>query len=105
MSEPMNATPELLIAAGVRTDAHSQDLFASHARADAAVDSALFGWVGQSAAALSATASMWASATTDLSIRVYAHGEALRLTGVQFAEMEHRNAQTAAQVHRDAGSQ
>lgn len=104
MSESMNIVPELLIAAGAQADAHSQDLFASHASADAMVDSALFGWVGRSAVALSATAARWAASTTELSTRVYEHGEALRLTGANFAETEHRNAEAAAQVYQPGGS-
>ena len=104
MSEPMNITPELLIVAGAEVDGHSQDLFASHHRADVMVDSALPGWVGRSAAALAVRASTWAAATTTLSAFVYNHGEALRLSGLNFAEMERRDMQTIAQLHHPTGS-
>lgn len=104
MSEPISITPELLIAAGVEVDAHSRDLVTIGHRADAMVDSALPGWVGRSAAALAARASTWAAATLALATRVYDHGEALRHSGVNFAEMECRGAQTVAQVHPTVGS-
>ena len=104
MSEPMNIDPELLIAAGVQTEAHSEDLFDSHSRADAIVDSALFGWVGRSADAMSALAVAWSAATATLYNGVYAHGEALRLSGMTFAEIERHNAQAAAQVPHSGDS-
>jgi len=104
VSEPMNIAPELLIVAGAAAEAQSQELFASHNRADAAVDSALPGWVGRSAAALAVRASTWAAATLALSAHVYDHGEALRKCGLYFTEMECHGTQSLAQVHQPAGS-
>ncbi|MFZ4372854.1 MAG: hypothetical protein ACOYO2_06440 [Mycobacterium sp.] len=104
VSQPMNIAPELLIVAGVEVTAHSQDLVTIGHRADAMVDSALPGWVGRSAAALAARAATWADATLALSARVYVHGEALRRSGLNFAEMECRGAQTVVQVHPTVGS-
>lgn len=100
VSEPMIVFPELLIDAAARADAQSQDLFASHSWADAAIDSAAHGWVGRSATALSLTAIRWAAATTELSTRICEHGEALRLSGVSFAATERRNTDAVAGVQR-----
>jgi len=104
VSEPVNIAPELLIAAGAQTEAHSQDLFDSYHRTDAVVDAALFGWVGRSADAMSGRAAAWSATTTALCTGVYEHGEALRLSGMNFAEIERHNAQAAAQVPRAGDS-
>ena len=104
MSEPLNTAPELLIVAGAEAHAHSQDLVAIGHRADAMVDAALPGWVGRSAAALAMRSSTWAGATKALATRVYNHGEALQLSGVNFAEMEYRGTQKFARVRPAAGS-
>ena len=104
MSEPLHVAAELLIVSGTLADDQAHDLLANHARTDSAVDSALTGWVGRSAAALSASAATWATATRDLATRVSEHGAALRITGMTFAEMEHRGARATAQVHRPSGA-
>ncbi len=104
MSEPMNVTPELLIAAGAQAEAQSQNLFDSNHRIDAIVDAALFGWVGRSADAMSARADTWSAATTVLCTGVSDHGEALRLSGMTFAEIERHHAQAAAQVPHSGDS-
>ena len=97
----MNVTPELLIAAGAQTEARSQDLFDSCQRTEAIVDAALFGWVGRSADAMSAMAARWSVAVTALCTGISDHVEALRLSGMAFAEIERHNAHAAAQVpHR-----
>jgi len=100
VSEPMNIAPELLIVAGAAAEAQSQDLLASHNRTDAIVDSALPGWVGRSATALAGLASMWAATTLALSARLHDHGEALRLSGLNFAEVEVHGTQSLEQWHR-----
>jgi hypothetical protein len=102
--EPLNVAAELLIVSGALADSHADDLLANHARVDSAVDSASTGWVGRSAAALSASAAAWTSATRDLATRVCEHGAALRITGATFAEMELRGARATAQVHRGDGA-
>ena len=104
MSESMNVSPELLIAAGVQAEAYSQELFDSCNRTDAVVDAALLGWVGQSAAAMSARAATWSAEMTALCTGAYEHGEALRLSGMTFAEIERHNAEAAAQVPRSGDS-
>ena len=104
MPEPLNVDPELLIVSGALADDQAHDLLASHTRAESAVHSALTGWVGRSAAALSATATTWATATQDLATQVCEHGTALRITGMAFAEMEVRSARATAQVHRRDGA-
>ena len=97
--EPLNVDAELLIVSGALADDQAHDLLARHTRADSAVDSALAGWVGRSAAALSATAATWATATRDLAAQVCEHGAALRITGMAFADMDLRGARVTAQVH------
>ena len=104
MPEPLNVAAELLIVSGALADSHADDLLANHARVDSAVDSASTGWVGRSAAALSATAATWTTATQDLATRVCEHGAALRITGMAFAEMELRSTRATAQVHRGEGA-
>ena len=104
MPEPLNVAAELLIVSGALADDQANDLLANHARVDSAVDSASTGWVGRSAAALSATAATWTTATRDLATRVCEHGAALRITGMAFAETELRSAGATAQVHRGDGA-
>lgn len=98
MTASINVDPELLAVAAARADAESQAVFASHSAADAAVDSALTGWVGSSRTALAATAGRWAETTSGLSVGVYQHGEAMRISGLTFAEM------AAAHAGRLAGA-
>ena len=104
MPEPLNVAAEFLIVAGALADDQAHDLMADHARVDSAVDSAMTGWVGRSAAALSASAATWTTATRDLATRVCEHGAALRTTGMTFAEMDLRSARAMAQVHRAGGA-
>lgn len=96
MPESMDVCPELLIAAAVQAAQFADDLFASHAGADAMVESALFGWVGSSAAALSARAASWATATTALSTAIQDHAEALRQSALNFVEIDRFNASAVA---------
>jgi uncharacterized protein YukE len=104
MPEPLNVAAELLIVSGALADDQAHDLLANHARADSAVDSALTGWVGRSAAALSASAAMWATTTQDLATRVCEYGAALRITGMAFTDMDLRAARATAQVHSGDGT-
>ena len=104
MPEPLNVAAELLIVSGALADDQAHNLLADHARADSAVDSALAGWVGRSAAALSASATTWAITTQDLATRVCEYGAALRITGMAFTDMELRATRATAQVHRGEGA-
>lgn len=103
MPEPLNVAAELLLVSGALADDQAQHLLANHARADSAIDSAMSGWVGRSASALSASADTWSTAARELATRVWEHAEALRITGMTFAETEHRGAQATAQAHRTDG--
>ena len=105
MPEPLHVAAESLILSGALADDQADDLLATQARADSAVDSALTGWVGRSAAALSASVATWATATQDLADRICEHGTALRITGTAFADMEQCGAQATAQTHRADGAQ
>jgi len=97
--EPLNVAAELLIVSGALADDQAHDLLANHTRADSAVDSALTGWVGRSAAELPAAAATWATATRDLAARICEHGAALRITGTAFVAMDLCGARSTAQVH------
>jgi len=94
----MHICPESLAAAAVQAGQYSDDLFASHARVDATVESALSGWVGSSAVALATRAASWAIATTVLSTTVREQADALRQSALQFAEMDRRNAAVLARI-------
>lgn len=96
MPESMDVCPELLIAAAAQAAQSSDDLVASHTGGDATVESALFGWVGSSAAAMSARAASWVTATTTLSAAIHEHAEALRQSALNFVEMDRRNASAVA---------
>jgi uncharacterized protein YukE len=96
LTEPLNVDPELLIASGTLADEHSETVFGVFTASDAAVEFAQFSWVGRSHAALTATAADWTAATTGLTARIYAAGEALRVSGLAFAEQDHRGAAALA---------
>ncbi len=89
----MHVSPESLAAAAARADAESQSVFARHSAADVAVAAARYGWVGASAMALAEAAQRWEATTADLAGRIYRHGEALRVSGLTYAEMAARHAQ------------
>lgn len=103
MSEAMRVDPELLVMSGAEVDNHSQTVYATHTAADATIDSSLFTWAGQSQHAMAAKAAQWVQATDALSTRLYAHAEALRVSGMNFAEMDHQHADTLASVHQPNG--
>lgn len=92
MAGSMNVRPDLLAAAAAQADTESQRVFARHSAADAAVETALFGWVGTSRTALADTAQRWAATTAVLSGRLYRHGEALRVSGLTFAQLDAEHA-------------
>lgn len=96
MSEPLNVDPGMLLAAGRLADEHSVTVFAVHSSADQAIDSALFGWVGASGAALAAKAAAWSQTTGTLTASLYEHAEALRVSALSFAEMDRRAAAALA---------
>lgn len=104
VQEPMHVSPELLAASGAQADTESRALRSAAGAADAAIDSALPGWVGQSHTTLAASAARWAAATTALSARVHQHAEMLRLSALTFAEMDAGHARALAALHRSAGA-
>ena len=103
MAEAMNVDPELLVASGGVLDEHSQRVFAAHSAADQTTESALFSWVGQSQSALAAKAADWATVTTTLTARLYGHAEGLRTSGLRFAAMDQRDAETLSSVYQSSG--
>lgn len=99
MPNSLNVDPGLLAAAAALADTESQTVFARHSAADDAVDSALPGWVGSSQSALAALAGRWSGTTTDLTVRLYRHSEALRVSSWTFAEMDAEHARMLSGVH------
>lgn len=65
-------------------------------RADAAVESAMPGWVGRSAAVLAAAAVDWAETLAMLADRLFDQSEALRVAAWTFAEMDAAHARAVA---------
>ncbi len=104
MSDPLNVDPAALVTSGAEVDWHSQSLFAAHSGADDVIESAVFGWVGQSQAALTAKAAQWTTATRAFAARLYGHGEGLRLSGFSFAEQDSSAARSVTEVYRPDGS-
>jgi WXG100 family type VII secretion target len=96
MPEPLKVQPEDLASSGSQVDQHSQNVFATHSAADFKVDSALSQWAGRSQAAMAEKAAAWTTVTTELTTRLYTHGEALRVNALSFAEMDKQNAQDLA---------
>ncbi|MBI3690087.1 MAG: WXG100 family type VII secretion target [Mycolicibacterium aromaticivorans] len=103
MGDQLNVSPEHLLAYATTVDQHSQTIFATHTQADQAVESSLFSWAGQSQAAMSAKAAEWAMVTTALTTRLYEHGEGLRVSGLSFADLDARDAETLASLHGPDG--
>lgn len=98
MPNSMNVNPGLLADAAARADAGSQSVFARHSAADGVVDAAIGGWVGASRAALADLAGGWSRSTTELSLRIYRHGEALRVSALTFAEMDAAHARELSAI-------
>lgn len=100
MADALRVDPEVLVASGALMDEHSQNVFVTHSSADQVIESSLGGWAGRSQAALAAKASEWSMVTADLSTRLYAHAEGLRVSGMTFAAMDERAGGELAAVYR-----
>ncbi|MCV7229965.1 WXG100 family type VII secretion target [Mycolicibacterium komossense] len=103
MTDPLRSVPEHLIASGAIADDHSQNVFVTHSAADSAIESSLFSWAGQSQTAMTAKAGEWATLTTTLTTRLYSHAEALRTSGLSFADMDNQNAEDLDAVYKHPG--
>ncbi len=88
MPNSMNVHPGLLAASAAAAATHAQTVLSAHNTAATSVDTALSGWVGNSQAALVATAQRWAETSTGLNLRIYQHSDALRISGLTFTEMD-----------------
>lgn len=84
----MTVHPGLLAASAAAAAAQSRHVLAAHNASATSVDTALVGWVGNSRAALTAVSHRWAEVSTGLNLRIYQHSEALRISGLTFAEMD-----------------
>jgi WXG100 family type VII secretion target len=96
MPEPLKVQPEDLLASGAQVDEHSQNVFVTHSAADQKIESSLGRWAGRSQAAMAEKATAWATVTTELTTRLYTHGEALRVNALSFTQMDKQNAQDLA---------
>jgi WXG100 family type VII secretion target len=99
----LRVNPEHLITSGAQVDEHSQNVFVTHSAADQAIESSLFSWAGQSQMAMTAKAGEWTAVTTALTTRLYAHAEALRTSGLSFADMDQQNSQDLEAVYKPNG--
>ena len=103
VADAMNVDPEFLVASGGVMDEHSQSVFATHSAADQTIESSLFSWVGQSQTAAAAKAAAWTTVTTRLTAGLYEHAEGLRTSGLTFAAMDERDAETLSNVYQSSG--
>ena len=103
VADAMNVDPEFLVASGGVVDEHSQSVFATHSAADQTIESSLFSWVGQSQTASAAKAAAWTTVTTRLTACLYEHAEGLRTSGLTFAAMDERDAETLSNVYQSSG--
>ena len=98
-SGALTAVLEHLMQSGLAVTAHGEAMAQSHARADAAVDSAAAGWRGRSAAALLARSQEWSATTGALLSRLGAHAEGLHTCSQTFAHMAAEHEQALRVVH------
>ena len=103
VADAMNVDPEFLVASGGVMDEHSQSVFATHSAADQTIESSLFSWVGQAQSALATKTAAWTTVTTTLTARLYEHAEGLRTSGLTFAAMDERDAETLSNVYQSSG--
>ena len=99
MPNSINVHPGLLAASAAVTATQAQTVLSAHNTAATSVDAALSGWVGNSHAALVATAQRWAEKSTDLNLRIYQHSEALRISGLTFTELDSGHASRLSGIH------
>lgn len=81
-----------------------EDMAAAHTAADVRVDSALAGWQGLSAAALTVRSETWLANTTALLTELGTHVEALHRCAQTFSEMERDHAAAIEAVHPRGGT-
>lgn len=98
MPNSINVHPGLLAASAAVTATQAQTVLSAHNTAATSVDTALSGWVGNSHAALVATAQR-PRLSTDLNLRIYQHSEALRISGLTFTELDSGHASRLSGIH------
>jgi WXG100 family type VII secretion target len=102
MSDRIRVDPDDLLISGAKVDGHAWDVHATHAAADARIDSELAGWAGSSLAAMTAKAAKWQGVTAALSERLLDHALALRASGIGFQQTEDDNARAVDAVGSEA---
>ncbi|MCV7179928.1 WXG100 family type VII secretion target [Mycolicibacterium sphagni] len=75
---------------------HGEDVATKHAAAAGRIDSALIGWHGASAQAMSALSEQWLTTTAALVNRLSDHAQGLHASAEGFAEMEQRHSDALA---------
>ncbi|BBZ35616.1 hypothetical protein [Mycolicibacterium confluentis] len=97
--DELRAVTEDLADSGLTVTAHGEGVAESHATSDAAVENALSGWCGRSAAAMLARSQEWSSTTSMLLVRLGAHAGGLHACSQTFAAMSAEHAAAIGKVH------
>jgi WXG100 family type VII secretion target len=98
MSEPIQVSPEDLLAAGAQVERHAADVQGGHAAADARIQSAQTGMVGMSAAAVEAKLAQWQLTTAALHQRLTDQAQAFTTSGAGYHDTDTDNATSIAKV-------
>ena len=99
----MNVDPQGLAASAELAEAEYRNFSSVLQADDAALDSQMPGWVGQSCGAMAVIGAHWRVLGSALGDRIAAHAEAFRRSGRVFAEMDARHAAALTDVCRRVG--
>jgi uncharacterized protein YukE len=87
-----------LAGSAAQVSAQGEDLASAHLSSDNRITNVQSGWVGASAAALSLKTSTWLETSRGLLARVGAHALDLTNDGIEYAALEHDNAENLRAV-------
>jgi WXG100 family type VII secretion target len=93
--------PAQLIAAARSVDASRVELRILHDKAHATIESSLDGWVGASAAALTASLTGWRSTTDAMTAAMKHHRDALAASAREFRATDAHNADASRAAAQD----
>lgn len=96
-------SPEHLMTAAVHATGHGEDMAAGHLAADQRIESARYGWVDISAAALDAKMADWLQKSKALLVSIGNHAYQLQEAAIKHAAAEARRAETLARVYGGGG--
>lgn len=83
----LTAVIEHLTQSGLALTTHGETMAHLHGQADAALETAVVGWRGRSAAALTARSQEWSATTTSLPVRLGSHAEHFHTCSLGFTHM------------------